>query len=207
MRCSAPRRSARGFTLVELLLVIVLIGMISAIAYPALDTFAGRDDDAASATRVSRLVNRVKDQAQRRNRAYAIEFEQMSAERPQGRMSVLETTSTSCSLANLDTARLLQQVPFGQTVVALYRREQQDNVGLAGWIPEGQENASVNTLTLCVSPSGALAIGAGPAATPLEGQLSLQVQRFDLSGGLWRPMGPSRVVEMTYAGNARLKLQ
>lgn len=197
----------RGFTLVELLLVIVLIGLISAIAYPTLSTFTGRTDDASAATRVSRLVNRVKDQARRRNRAYAVRFERMSSDQPQGRMSVLETAATSCSLVDLNRARLLRQVPFGQTVVELYRGTRNDNVGLTGWIPAGQAEAQIVDLVICVSPSGALAVGTGPAAIPLEGQLTVKVQRFDRSGGSWRTNGPARDVEMTYAGHARLRLQ
>lgn len=208
MRCSRARsRPTRGFTLVELLLVIVLIGLISAVAYPALSTFTGRTDDASAATRVSRLVNRVKDQAQRRNRAYAIRFEQMANGQPQGRMTVLETASTSCGLADIGAARVLRQVPFGQTVVPTYRGELHEEIGLTGWIPAGDDAPRMADLTLCVSPSGALAVGVGDEAVPLEGQMTIQVQRFDLSGGSWRTMGPSRAVEMTYAGHARLRLQ
>lgn len=196
----------RGFTMVEMLLVIVIIGLITVVAFPALSTFSIRNDDASAATKVSRLINRVKDQARRRNRAYIMRFDTMDGEQPRGRMSVRETTSTSCSLSDFDAARPLKQVPFGSTPVPDYRGERTENVGLIGW-RQDEEEIGTGDLTLCASPSGALAVGAGPGAVPLAGQLELHVQLFDLGSGNWRRMGPPRVVEMTYAGNARLGLE
>lgn len=200
------QRPARGFTLIELLIAVVIIGLLSILAFPSLDTFTGRTDDASAATRVSRLVNRVKDQARRRNRAYIVRFEEMAEANPQGRMVVWESPQTSCSLADLDRARELRRVPFGQTVEGGFRGEKPDNVGLKGWAPDGVDDPQAEPLTLCVSPSGAIATGVGALAAPLSGRIGLHVQRFDKSGGAWRSTGPARVVEMTYAGNARLRL-
>lgn len=195
----------RGFTMVEMLLVLVLIGLISVVAYPALSTFNARNADAAAATKVSRLINRVKDQARRRNRAYLLTFEAMNDDQPQGRMSIREATSTSCSLATVDATRLLSQVPFGATLVAGYTGARTPDVGLAGW-QQGDGDLQAADLTLCASPSGALAVGVGAQAVPLAGQLEVHVQLFEPGGGGWRLKGPARVVELTYAGNARLGL-
>jgi type II secretory pathway pseudopilin PulG len=190
----------------ELLLAVVIIGIIAVVAYPSLDTFTGRTDDASAATRVSRMVNRVKDQARRRNRAYLLRFDEMAENNPQGLMIVWESRQTSCSLATVEQARELRRVPFGQTEWRDFRGDKPENVGIAGWVPAGADEPQAAQLTLCVSPSGAMATGVGPLAEPLSGRIALQVQRFDKSNGSWRPMGPAREVELTYAGNARLRL-
>lgn len=196
----------RGFTMVEMLLVIVIIGLITVVAFPALSTFSVRNADASAATKVSRLINRVKDQARRRNRAYVLRFDLMNANQPRGRMSIRESATTSCSVADFDEARPLKQVPFGDTLVPEYRGSRTENVGVIGWRQSEEEDVAAAPLTLCASPSGALAVGVGPGAVPLAGQLEVHVQLFDRAGGGWRRMGPARVVEMTYAGNARLGL-
>lgn len=204
-----PRRAhrpARGFTLVELLISVVMIGLIAVVAFPSLKSFTGRNDDANAATQVSRLLNRVKDQARRRNRAYVVRFEEMSENTPQGRMVMWESPQTSCSLTDMERARELRRVPFGQTEQPGFTGSKPKNVGITGWVSPGAEDPQAAPLTLCVSPSGALARGVGPLAEPLSGRIAVQVQRFDQTGGAWQPRGPARAVELTYAGNARLRL-
>jgi len=199
------RRTRRAFSIVELLLVTVLMSIIAMVAYPALKSFSGRNRDANTATSVSRLINRVVDQARRRNRAYLLELTQHSVAQPQGLMTIRESTRPSCMLTTLDDTRILQAVPYGETVEATYTGDQQDDVGLAGWSRNGGQVVE-GDLTLCVGPNGSLALGFGDNAQPLSGRLDIQVQRFELSAGSWETMGPARTVELTYAGGARLGL-
>lgn len=200
------RRVARGFTLVELLLVIVIMGIIALVAYPALVSFQARDRDASAATALSRLINRTADQARRRNRAYLVQIIEHSAAEPLGRVVIRESSRPSCSLTTLDATRILQTVPFGATDEPDFKGDQEVDVGLAGWRRNGGAEVSPDDITLCIGPNGALAVGFGPDAEPLSGRLEVLVQRFELSGGDWVASGPARTVEMTYAGGARLGL-
>ncbi|MCA9524781.1 MAG: type II secretion system protein [Myxococcales bacterium] len=200
------RRRVRGFSMVEVLLVTVLMGIIAALAYPALRTFSGRDADANAATSVARLVNRVKDQARRRNRAYVIQLTQLAVNRPQGLVTIRESSRSSCMLTVLAQTRVLQQVPYGQVVIPDYGGDQETEVGLFGWTLDDGANVAQGDLTLCVSPNGALAIDIGDAAVALSGRLDLLVQRFAPAGGAWTLEGPPRRVELTYGGGARLEL-
>jgi|JI10StandDraft_1071094.scaffolds.fasta_scaffold35626_2 prepilin-type N-terminal cleavage/methylation domain-containing protein len=200
------RRRHHAFTLVELLLVVVIMSVIALVAYPALRSFQSRDKDASAATALSRLINRTADQARRRNRAYVVEITEQSEGDPQGLVTIRESTRPSCMLTRIDTTRILQTVPFGGTDVPEFKGDQEAEVGLAGWSRNGGEVVVLDDLTLCIGPSGALAVGVGPTAEPLSGRLDVKVQRFELEAGAWAPSGPARAVEMTYAGGARLGL-
>ncbi|MEZ4467633.1 MAG: type II secretion system protein [bacterium] len=200
------RRRVRGFSMVEVLLVTVLMSIIAALAYPALKTFSGRDDDANAATSVARLINRVKDQARRRNRAYVVELSELAVNRPQGLARIWESSRPSCMLTALAESRMLTEVPYGQVAVPDYTGDQRKEVGLFGWTIDDGANVSQQPLTLCIAPNGGLAVGIGDDAAPISGRLDLLVQRYAVAGGGWAIEGPPRRVELTYGGGARLEL-
>ena len=61
--------------------------------------FRGSNDDASAAARISRTINRARDQARRRNRAYVVDFALMVANRPGGRIDFYESKSASCNVS------------------------------------------------------------------------------------------------------------
>ncbi|MCA9541943.1 MAG: prepilin-type N-terminal cleavage/methylation domain-containing protein [Myxococcales bacterium] len=201
---------ARGFTLSELLLVIVIIGLITLIAYPAMKSFSGRNDDAGAATWLAQLVNKTRDQAQRQNRAYLIDFPIFLAGEPGGRMDIFESTSNSCTvtagaLDNEDALDLIEAVPFGRTDIEQYFGPREELVGLSEWALGAA--TSRERLRLCFSPSGAASRIAGQAAEPIGGDLELRVQRFEGGdNGPFTPVGPPRRVQITFAGGARMRV-
>lgn len=193
----------------ELLIVIVIISIITLIAYPAIDGFTNRDADAGVATQIARLFNRVKDQAKRRNRAYVLDFPVFSNQEPVGRMKVYESPSASCIEAaglDADDMELIRDVPFGQVEAEDFVGKQVAEVGLLGWRETSDGQVLRGSLNFCVSADGAVSKVDNGAVEPVGGRLQILVQRFQPNGADWTIMGPPRRVEVTFAGGARMAL-
>ena len=213
MRYTACRpRNPRGFTLTELMFVVVMVIAITLLAFPNLRTFGARDQDVSVATFFTHEFNRVKSQAQRRTRAYVVSFRQMNRNLPSGRVEIREAQGTSCAevAANVnarsrviaaygvgDDESELEQVPGLRT----------NFVGLSGWVPPGGNigNPLVADLTLCARVDGSLMRIDGNAVTPVNGQTQLLVQRFQTEQGPTN--GPPRRVRFDFAQPARLVLE
>ena len=73
-------------------MVLVIIGILTLIAVPAMRTFTSTSYDLSAATRITHTINRAKDQARRRNRAYIIDFALLVAAAGWSRI----TSSKSC---------------------------------------------------------------------------------------------------------------
>lgn len=211
-RAPGRRAGRRGFTLVELMVTVSIISVATVIAWPALSSFMGNKGDAATATAVARMINKVRDQARRRNRAHFIQFREFSQDAPTGQMVVREGKSTSCAALVNDVgnnSRLLETIPFGGTDPLDYKGNVEPRVGLAGWMsPEEGADRRTESLELCASPDGALTwrpAGNG-VLTPIAGHLRVAVQRFN-NEAAWETEGPPRGVEITFAGGAQMAVK
>lgn len=213
-----PRRRSTtpGFTLTELMIVVAMIMVLTFLAVPALKTFTARDKDAGVASFVVREMNRVKAQAQMRNRAYVVQFSDHNRNSPLGVFEIFEGRTESCAdtlddLANRATRianygfgtnqdpeeRLFDALPGGT----------EPTVGLFGWVPPGADAdaARDDMLVLCARPNGALVWADGAARDDLSGRILLRVQRFATGEGI--AVGPPRRVRFDFAQPARLELQ
>ncbi len=210
-------RAPRGFTLVELLFAVTLILVLSFLAFPSLKTFSARDHDTSMATFVSHEFNRVKTQAQMRNRPYIVRFQDFSAQSPRGMFEIYESNNTSCVDAFTDlnaNARRLAKYGFGVTPLAGQADWTQPPggtdkiIGLTGWVGVGGNLAQperAQPLVLCVRPDGSVHALAAGVSTPLAGRIALLVQRFG-AGAVVTPEGPARVIRFDFTQPARLEL-
>ena len=128
----------RGYTIGEMLMVLVIIGILTYVAVPAMGTFTDSNLDLSAATRITHTINRAKDQARRRNRAYVIDFVLMVSDAPGGRIDILETPGTSCHRASESVfdeggARIVHSLPVGGSDAPDYKGPNEKNVGLVGW--------------------------------------------------------------------------
>ena len=57
------RTTQGGFTLGEMVGVVAIVTIVTVLAYPAMKTFSARNDGASAATRITRTINRARDQA------------------------------------------------------------------------------------------------------------------------------------------------
>ena len=210
-------RSTRGFTMIELLFTVTLILILSFLAFPSLKTFTARDRDTSVATFISHEFNRVKAQAQMRNRPYVVRFQDFNGGAARGIFEIYESNNTSCVDAFTDlaaNARRLAKYGFGATPVvgqaewAAPPGGVDKTIGLSGWVGVNGNLANPergNPLVLCVRPDGAVHSLAAGSSTPLGGRIALLVQRFS-AGGAIIAEGPARVIRFDFTQPARLEL-
>ena len=212
----------RGFTLIEMMLVLVILIVLTVVAYPSLRSFAARDEDTGAATQIARLINRVKAKARQRNRAYIVVFTEFSRARPQGLMTIYEGPSSSCRTAQsffsqgqFDADDIVRTYALGQTPGDNIEWPKEQYVGLYTTVPAhlAQDDSMV---AMCISPLGAvldldslLAFETSDAADGVvnvrAGRLVVNIQRYMPSGaGGWSRSGPSRPIIVPFAGPARL---
>jgi prepilin-type N-terminal cleavage/methylation domain-containing protein len=208
-------RSA-GFTLVEMLMVVVILLVLTLVAYPALSTFTARDSGLQSASATARLINKVRATARQQNLAYVVTFTGFSAAQPLGVVEIRRGNSNSCAAVTANVANnsvLVKRSLFGQqpppdNTPVNDSSDTVSQVGLSGWLQSSDAVGAQlrnNNLVLCVKTDGAL-IDAATLA-PLAGVTRLKVQRFEgVPGGGWRQAEPARTLDLTFAGQTHLEL-
>lgn len=209
-RLAGGARSTGGFTMVELLMTVAIISVATVVAWPALSTFMSSKGEAGTATSVARMINKVRDQARRRNRAYVMRFTGFSGNEPGGLMEILEGNGPSCNSVQVALAvntRLIEAVPHGQTDMGAYVGYVEKMVGLSGWFAPEVDGLRDDVLELCSAPDGSITWRAdGGVSQPIAGRLRIQVQRFEGEGD-WHAEGPARGVEVTFAGGAQMAVR
>ncbi len=203
-----PTLRQRGFTLVELLLVVAMVMILTLLAYPTLKSFSGQNADIDVASDLANLVNKARDQARRHNRAMVLEFRDFNGALPGGRLRIREANTGSCqtTVQNLNAeSRILETVPFGQSVENNYNGHQVLTVGLAAW-RDGDGRFDDDNVSVCVTPDGAIHSVDRDSVSPLSGRQGVRVQRFIETSDGWQREGPPRTVELTFAGGARVGL-
>ncbi|MEE2789643.1 MAG: hypothetical protein VX589_20050 [Myxococcota bacterium] len=206
------RRTQAGFTLGEMVGVVAIVTIVTVLAYPAMRTFSGRNDGASAATRITRTINRARDQAKRRNRVYLVDFAVMIAGAPGGRVDFYESQQGQCRLAiddviegNAAAYELVESLPVGGTVVPRYVGPNEPTIGIRGWSVGGAPR-STERIRLCLAPNGATFLAQGANTRPLPADFVVFLQRYDEGQGA-PAVGPMRRIQMTFAGPARLAVK
>lgn len=194
----------RGFTLLELLLTVVLVGIITTLAVPAMKSVTRRSEGHEIAAQLAHLINMSRDQATRRNKAYHMILNEFNAAMPSGVIVISEAPANTCQsiLDRPDLVRRLESKPFGLTTLAETEPSIRPFVGLAGWNRD-HEGWQYSALELCVNPKGGMFVKWGAFYTELTGMLALGVQQY-FSDPL-RPLGPPLTVELTFSSGAKVQ--
>jgi len=197
-------KGERGFTMIELVIVLAVIAIITTLAYPSMRSIMNRKADLEVAAQVVELSNKIKGQAVRRNRAYGVRLYDMSANAPQAIIEVTESNTNLCQHLLDPTKRgLVLSLPLGQAEVEGALPSRESHVGIGGWRHATQGPLSTDETQLCFTPTGSLQVLRGAGFTPLTGVLELAIQPF-AGNGNWVPAGPPRYVEFSYASGAQV---
>lgn len=70
----APRPNERGFTFLEISVVVIIIGLMAVFVYPKLSGFLADDDLRITALRLAGTINRVRDQAASTKRPHRLNY-------------------------------------------------------------------------------------------------------------------------------------
>ena len=151
-RAIHPLRTGHGgFTITELLFVVLIIGVIVTLAIPSMRSVVRRHQDLDAASRLTLLINQIKDQAIRRNRAYEMNFQSMNAQEPEGILSVFEAASNTCqSLIEQEADKqLIINHLFGTSEMANIIGAKARQVGLSGIRRRIQDNFVTANQSFC----------------------------------------------------------
>ena len=203
---TADRHHSSAFTIMELLLVVVLIGIVTTLAVPSMRSVVRRHQDLDVASNIATTINKIRDQATRRNKAYQVIVSEMNAATPQGRISVFEASGSGCQslIARPAQVHAVDSFPFGMSGGDQERPIKDKNVGILGWRIGVEQAFNEDEQTYCFSSNGALYKFNGGTYTPVSGVLNLAVQSF-IGDRAWSPFGPPIIIELSFSSGAQLQ--
>ncbi|MCK6533971.1 MAG: prepilin-type N-terminal cleavage/methylation domain-containing protein [Polyangiaceae bacterium] len=204
-----PRGAERGFTLIELMVVVIIIGALAVLAIPTISGQMRSRRAQFVAKEVSNLYRNGRLRAMGRGSAVMVRYSR--AVDAEGRFDVREAVRTnpnnpacdrlpvsSCTVTNWDPNQTQSQVIGG---VLIKGRAELDGVRARARDPNG---ADVATMDVCFTPMGRAFVRYAVAGqfNPLTAVPRLMVTRVDTSTNV--PVGPARWVLVLPNGSARL---
>lgn len=198
------RSSQRGFTLVELMMTFILIGIVVTLSIPSFKSITRSHEGLESATKLAQHLNVARDQAIRRNRAYEVVLNELDPGAPSGVVLISEAPANSCQsiVDQPDLISALEISVYGESRVERLPASEQRRVGIAGWRIGREGNFRSERLQLCYNARGALFKRDGSLYSEV-GALQINLQKFD--GPPWRALGAPHRVELNFSSGAQVK--
>ena len=206
-RHSTHHRSfEEGFTIMELIMVVVVIGIITSIALPSMKSVVRRQEDLDVSSHLVQTINTIRDQAVRRNKAYAFTLMEMEPSQPQGLVRVQEAAGNTCQsiLEKPEDAHEVAYYSYGLSHRENALRPHSKNAGLIGVRAQSKGPLESDEKTFCFNSNGALYVKEGALYSELIGIHEIAVQLF-MGEVNWSSFGPPRIVKMTFSSGAQLQ--
>ncbi len=199
------KKAQLAFSMTEALFVVLLIGLTSVIAFPTYDAFVSKHKDYDISSQIANLLNRTKEQAQRRTRAYKIDIESMNNGAASGLIRISESYKSSCDsiVERPNEVSIVWNEPFGNTVID-NRKSSRTDVGIRGFRMGRIGGFVQQPLTLCVGIDGAFYWLNANKFTPVSGVLQIAIQQFTPESQI---SGPPRLVDISFGGGASVRLE
>ena len=201
-------RYIRGLTILELMVVVAIIAIVTALAVPAIQTYRGPQKQRAAVRRVLDVFSYGRVQSKRLNRAVLLDVSAFDSARPKGLIELFQDVGGNCTLAAERRSNggggieSIRRVPFGEAPRLGYQGDIELRVGLRNW-SHGTSVLSSNNFTLCLSPDGSIHRVIDDIAEPLLGELSIYVQSFDEAREGLSPIGPPVRIAVNFSGGVR----
>ena len=197
------RTRDRGFSLIELMIVIVLIALVSALSYPSIMHTMAEQRLHEGARQAVDLLQYARFQAVLRGRAQVVTMV-LTDELPGGSMHVAESNSGACN----------DELSAAKREFFLPTPDEGGDVGVVLAVPSGIGNAGI-----CFKPNGKVyeAASALPPRldtdekrafnVPRSGNVGLRFKRFQGRDGALREAGVRKEVLLSHLGIARFNTE
>jgi prepilin-type N-terminal cleavage/methylation domain-containing protein len=197
------RRASRGFTLVELMLVVIIITVLASLAAPLLIGQWRERKGRQSAIEVAQIFTQARMRALARGSAVSVRWNAASG------FTVVEAVEgpaiTSAACANQPGLGCLSNDWGDNSLVRTI--ETLDTVNAIS-VTGNNAGASITKLNVCFSPLGRsfISFDGSTPTTPMVGTPTLDVQRLDKEGATFVARGMTRTVVILPNGTARLAI-